>query len=205
MGLQLQLDIHNLGKEIDAIFRRHGVNDGFGCGDFVVTDRLVTDAAREDSRISNAIVESTWPRISRRRVVHYTKRAHAEAIIREREFRLYELFKRVSNDEMRDFFKHHGFQGALNEINGQPGYYEQLKRIFYASFTHEGLDEHEENDLWDEFSPAPNDVRLIFQVDAEDSDFRQVKYAVTQKPGIPLIKELQAAVSALGDRDVPPL
>jgi hypothetical protein len=201
MSVRFHHDYRQLAADIDGILRGHGVTLDIGVGDFTPTDRLVTDFGKSNTRLSDAIVQAIWPRVHEGTFVHYTRRKCAESIIASGNFRLYELFKRVSQGEMVDFFQHHGFQGYLQMVNGRPVYHDAMRKLFYASFTNSCLDDHEERNMWEEFAPSAQDVRLVFDVMAENPDFRRVRYVPRKGPGVPLIDQLQARVRMFGGRE----
>jgi len=201
MSVQNQMEHGQLGRDIDSIFKCHGVNDGFGPHDFIYTDKTVTDAFKAHPRISHSIVNATWPSIATKVVAHFTSRRAAEEILSKCIFRLHCLDRRVKEGELIAFARDHRLDGWLQQTSAdEPPYLQSMRRMFYASFTEPDLDERDEAEMWHEFAAGPDGVRLTFKIEARAPDFRKIIYSRGINRGIDLINALQVRVNQFGQR-----
>ena len=189
-------------KDINAILRKHKIALELGPHDITVTEKTVTDMMKKIPRLSDAITEYLWPSVRTARVYHYTSREAAESILQTEIFRLTNIEKRLNDGEIVKFCETHELGGYLerNE-HGLPKYRSLLMpQLFYASFTEANLSPEDEDYFWRNFA-SYDGVRLTFEVQARNPNFRKIIYE--PKPGspIPLLDELIAVVRRNHERE----
>lgn len=182
-------------NNMNAILRKHGVSHVITNHDVTVTENTVSDFAKPESRLSECIIESLWPSIKKATVYHFTSREAAESIIATKTLRLQNIAKRYGEGELVTFCSSHKLSGYLQRDAGGHYMYRTLlmPNMFYASFTDAG--DREQEVLWRTF--APNDgVRLAFEVEALNPNFRKIRYETTAGSPIPLLAELATSLSS---------
>lgn len=181
--------------DINAILRRHGVPVELQQHDLTITDNTVSDMIKKAPKLSDAITGHLWPSVRAARVYHYTSRDAAENILKTGVFRLTNIEKRLTDGEIVTFCETHGLNGYLvRDDMGLPKYRSLLMpQLFYASFTEANLSQEDEEYFWQNFATSDG-VRLTFDVQAENPNFRKIVYE--PKPGrtIPLLMDLISAV-----------
>ncbi|MDY0744765.1 hypothetical protein SNE35_09610 [Paucibacter sp. R3-3] len=170
---------------INAVLQKHGIKDVITDEHITVTDSLVCDFAKPESYLSELLIEKLWPRIHRRKVFHFTTQEAAESIIASRAFRLGNLAKRYGEGELSTFSASHKLEGYMQrDDKGQPVYRTLLMpNTFYASFTDASLSGGDQEPLWRRFSGGDG-VRLTFDLEASNPNFRDIRYQA--KPGVPI-------------------
>jgi hypothetical protein len=180
-------------KDINTILLKHGVSEKILLEDITITEKTVTDLAKQKSKLSESIIDSLWPSISSACVFHYTTREAAESILNSGIFRLYSIAKRYGEGEIVAFCKTHQLQGYLEkDSNWDPTYKNLLMpNIYYTSFADINLTKEDEKKLWDEFA-APDGVRLKLEVSTsgQNKDFRKIIYKPANKKPIGVLWDL---------------
>lgn len=186
----------NLVNDINSILQTHGITHRVLRGEITITDRIVSDGVRNESALSEAVIEKIWPSIQQETVFHYTTSDIARRIVCSGGFRLYCLLKRYQDKEVVEFCEVHGLQGYLEPENGMPKYRNLiLPNTFYASFTSAVLDEDEERYFWREFGKGAG-ARLTIKVTSKNPDFRKIVYGGNDRKPIPVLRELSEVIFA---------
>jgi hypothetical protein len=181
--------------DINAVLERHGIACTIQRGDITVTDRIVTDGAKEFPRLSKAIEDHVWPSVPSASVFHYTSRSAAEAILSTGVLRFSNIEKRATDGEIDVFCKTHNLSGYLAmDDNGQPTYRALLMPgIYYASFTQTHLSPNDEDYFWRTFA-AVDGVRLRFDVKSPNPNFRKIAYEAQPGKPIPVLADLISTI-----------
>lgn len=189
-------------EKINLILNKHGITDTISLADITITDKTISDGAKGNKKLSNLIVDATWPSINKKTVYHYTSKESAESILNSGEFRLYSLLKRFNEGEVEVFCKNHGLSGYLKlDTNGEPLYKSLiLKNIFYASFTDTDLSSEQEEYFWQTFASVDG-VRLKLEIKAINPNFRKMVYEKAKGNPLPLLDNLTKVVKELSDRE----
>lgn len=181
--------------DINTVLARHGISDAIQSGDITVTDRTVSDGVKQFSRLSKAIEDHVWPSIPSASVFHYTSRSAAEAILSTEVLRLSNIEKRATEGEIDAFCKTHNLSGYLaTDENVLPEYRKLLMpHIYYASFTGTNLAPNDEDYFWRSFA-AVDGVRLRFDVESSNPNFRKIVYERQSGTPIPVLADLISTV-----------
>lgn len=108
-----------------------------------------------------------------------------------RKFRLQNLAKRCGEGELSTFSASHKFEGYMRTgADGRPVYRTLLMpNTCFASFTETGLTDAEQETLWRRFS-GNDGVRLTFNVEASNTDYRRMRYQPERCQPIKVLEEL---------------
>lgn len=188
--------------DINEILRKHGVQQTIDQRDITVTDKTVSDIAKPTGCLSDAIAEQLWPSVSSARVFHYTSREAAERILATGMLRLTNIEKRYHEGEIVTFCKTHGLLGYLEcDSSGAPKYRTLLMpQMFYTSFTEANLRPDEEEYFWRNFAPSDG-VRLTFDVEAKNPNFRRIRYEAKAGVPIPVLNDLVSTLRVQHGRE----
>lgn len=181
-----------LTDEINNILKKHGIQEVISPHDITITENIVSDFVKQDSRLSSVIINFLWASVKSAEVYHYTSRDKAENILKEGgTFRLTNIAKRYKEHEIVTFCQTHNLQGYLEkDEKGEPKYKNLIMpNTFYASFTDTNLSLEKEDYFWRSFA-ACDGVRLKIKITASNPNFRKVYYEKTKGEEIPLLKEL---------------
>ncbi len=182
-------------NDINAILLRHGIHDTMQLDDITVTNKTVSDMAKQCPRLSDAITGHLWPSVPSASVYHYTSREAAESILSTGIFRLTNIEKRLNDGEIVTFCQTHGLNGYLeSDKNGVPTYRTLLMpQLFYASFTEACLSQADEEYFWRNFA-ASDGVRLTLDITAQNPNFRKIVYEPRLGTPIPLLTDLISTI-----------
>ncbi len=171
--------------DINAILSKYGIFEVMQLQDITVTDKTVSDMAKPNPRLSDAITGYLWPSVRSATVYHYTSREAAENILSTGIFRLTNIEKRLNDGEIVTFCQTHGLLGYLEpDTSGTPTYRALLMpQLFYASFTEASLLPDDEEYFWRNFAVSDG-VRLTLDITAKNPNFRKIVYE--PKPGTPI-------------------
>ena len=178
--------------DINSILASHHVGVTITQGDITCTENVLVDSGVSGEKLSNAIVSHIWPSVACRRVYHYTSKESAESILNSGVFRLGNIAKRFGEGEIKTFCRTHGLSGYLEPVDdlGTPYYKaKMMPRLFYASFTDTAVTDEQEEYFWRTFASCDG-VRLEFEINAENPDFRKVYYEQFKDQSIGLLSEL---------------
>lgn len=183
--------LHSLVISINSVLTKYGISEQITLSDITVTEKTVTDCCKKNSKLSDLIINSTWPSIQSATVYHYTSKEAAESILNSGIFRLTNIAKRYDEGEIISFCKTHKLDGYLEEdSNGTPKYRTLIMpNTFYASFTDTNLSSEQEEYFWSAFG-ACDGVRLTIDIQASNSNFRKIHYEIKNGEPIPLLYEL---------------
>jgi hypothetical protein len=194
-NLQKQKELIN---SINSILSKHGITKSIDLSNITITDKTVSDSAKDNQKLSNLIVNAIWPSIAKLTVYHYTSKEAAESILNSGEFRLYSLLKRFTEGEIKTFCQNHGLNGYLvQDKKAEPKYKSLLmSNMFYASFTDTNLTSKQEDYFWNNFASIDG-VRLKMNVTASNPNFRKMVYEKTKGNPLPLLNELTGDIRKL--------
>lgn len=141
-------------ETINLILNKYNITEKIKLTDITITENTVTYSVKKESKLSNAIINLLWPRISQACVYHYTSRISAESILNSGIFRLTNIEKRYNEGEMITFCNANNLKGYLSsDENGNPIYRSLLMpNTFYASFTDTKIDSKTEEYFWSMFT-----------------------------------------------------
>ncbi|WP_337047375.1 hypothetical protein [Serratia liquefaciens] len=196
MTFLANLNKHNsLVSTINSILSKHGINESITLSDITITEKTVSDLVKSESKLSNSIVNFLWPSISKASVYHYTSRDSAESILNSGTFRLTNIEKRYNEGEIVSFCQSHKLNGYLEkEDNGKPKYRNLIMpNTFYASFTDTNISQNDEEYFWSTFASCDG-VRLKFDIQATNPDFRKVRYEESAGEPLEIIQELTETI-----------
>lgn len=188
----------NLNKQIanniNNIFIKHNIHEKIHHSDIIVLDNIICDNLFQNkSNFSNIIIKNIWPPIKEREVYHYTNQKATESILKSETFRLCNIAKNYSFNEVEAFCKNHNLTYPLKrDENNIPNYKKDIMpNTFYASFTDvENPNIHiADNYLWRQFSKQ-NGVRLKLKISAKNEDFREMKYEEIKGKPIELYNDI---------------
>ena len=189
-------------EDINTTLARNGIDETISMSDVTVTDKTVSDLVKSGAKLSGLITDSLWPSVSSATVYHYTSQSAAESILGSGIFRLANIAKRFNEGEVSTFCKTHNLTGYLElDANGDPKYRHLLMpNTFYASFTDASLTETQEQYFWSTF--ASNDgVRLKFEIEASNPNFRKLYYEAKSGRPIPVIDQLTKTIRSKYNRE----
>jgi hypothetical protein len=177
--------------DINAILGGHGNAVAVGREDITINDKSVSDLVKREPRLSDSIVDHIWPSVRCARVYHYTSHEAAESILGSGIFRLANIEKRLNDGEIVTFCKTHGLDGYLEKNQQGVPYYRTglMPQLFYASFTETNLTQEEEEYFWRNFASSDG-VRLTFEIEATNPNFRRIVYEPKPNVPIPLLNDL---------------
>ena len=161
------------------------------------TDAVVTESQDGDSPLSDAILDSCFPRADADvEYGHYTSFATLQSLVALGTWRLYWVYKRLHEDEYQSFCHDHGLDGylATDPATGRPQFVDMCRDLFYTSLTR--LPSANENRMWNDFGDQGKGVRLVFRVHPvmNRCHFRWVRY---QSPLLQtVVQELMQATNA---------
>ncbi|EPD40532.1 hypothetical protein EZI45_29390 [Delftia tsuruhatensis] len=194
--------MHDLIKDINHILNNNGVTEEIELSDVIITDKTVSDFAKQNARLSDAIINFFWPSIDHKTVYHYTSRSAAESILSEGIFRLNNIANRYNDGEIVTFCKAHDLKGYLEkDKNGDPKYRHLIMpNTFYASFTDVSITKEREEYFWRNFS-AVDGVRLKIEITALNPDFRKIHYEQVKGKPIKLLADLTKCIREKYNRE----
>ena len=143
------------------------------------TDEIVTEAQDGDTPLSDAILNSCFPQSDTTiEYAHYTRFSTLQGLVATGQWRLYWVYKRITEAEFATFSNDHGLDGYFDTdpATGNPIYQDLCRDLFYTSLTrHPSANERR---MWDTFGEQGLGVRLIFRVQPvlQRSEFRPVRY-----------------------------
>lgn len=189
-------------ERINAILRRHRLQEVISLGDLTITENSVIDSDRQNPKLSGAIIDSLWPSIRSARVYHFTSRVAAEQILNSGIFRLASIQGRLHEHEIVTFCTSHELDGYLEKDSAGISVYRNLiaPNTFYASFAGTKLTEEQESTLWRRFASIDG-VRITLDIRASNHDFRRVRYEPEGGGPIPLLAELRNAIRIEYERE----
>lgn len=186
--------------DINRVLLKHGIDTRIASEDLYISEKLVTDALKQEHKLSVAIAQTVWPSIPFATVYHYTSREAAESILRSRTFRLTNIEKRHGEGEVVTFCKTHELDGYLKpDSSGTPFYRSLMRQLFYASFTEASLSSDEEQYFWRTFA-GPDGVRLKFEITSKNPNFHRIVYEPNPGEPIALIRDLASAIRSNNGR-----
>ncbi|MBU9818324.1 hypothetical protein J1782_00225 [Rahnella sp. BCC 1045] len=171
--------------KINEILVIHGLPGEITLSDLTFHGKYVNDLVKGNHKLSDLITNHLWPSINLATVYHYTSRSAAECILNSGIFRLTNIEKRYNEGEIIRFCETHNLTGYLQESSDNTPLYRELimPNTFYASFTEADIPKDKEEYFWNVFG-CHDGVRLKFEIQATNSNFRRVKYEM--KAGQPL-------------------
>ncbi len=187
--------------DVQEVFRRvlsnHPEVGAVDLGRLRVTDEIVTEAQDDDTSLSRAILDSCFPPSTAAiEYAHYTRFSTLQAIVDTAQWRLYWVFKRITEAEFTTFANDHGLDGYfdVDHRTGRPVYQDLCRDLFYTSLTQ--YPSANETAMWDTFGEQGRGVRLIFRIQPvrNRSEFRPVRYK--NQASRTIIQELSTAVRA---------
>lgn len=178
-------------ETINLILNKHNITEKIILTDITITENTVTDSVKEESKLSDAIINLLWPRISQACVYHYTSRESAENILGSGIFRLTNIEKRYNEGEIIAFCNANNLKGYLSSNkNGDPIYKSLLMpNTFYASFTDTKIDSETEEYFWSTFTGGDG-VRLKFDIQAKSQNFTRIIYENPEQAPLGILQEL---------------
>lgn len=143
------------------------------------TDNIVTEAQDGEAPLSEAIMDYCFPRSDTNlEYAHYTPFSTLQSLVASGEWRLYWVFKRITEAEFTTFSDDHGLDGYFDTdpMTGNPIYEDLCRDLFYTSLTQ--FPSANEANMWETFGEQGHGVRLIFRVNPvlNCSQFRPVRY-----------------------------
>ena len=161
---------------LSEVFRQHGINPiTVDFARLIATDKVLTERFDGDTSLSQQVFDLCFPRAPAGEIYyHYTTVAALKEIVSMREFNLYPLSTRLSEDEFRSFCSDYGLDGFIaRDANDPPFYYQLCEDLFYAS-----LSERDSRHLWNVFANQGRGVRIGLRISpvAERSNFRRIRY-----------------------------
>ena len=176
--------------DINSILYKNGINETINYEDVTKDEKTVSDLAKINARLSDAIINHLWPSIESKCVYHYTCRKKAESILNKNSFRLTNISKRYNDGEIKTFCETHDLKGYLKEgKDGNPEYKSLMSNTYYASFTDISLTKEQEQYFWTNFA-SPDGVRLKIEIKSENHDFRKIYYEQTKGQPIQVLYDL---------------
>jgi len=142
------------------------------------TDEIVTEAQDGDTPLSDAILDSCFPHSDTTiEYAHYTRFSTLQGLVASSQWRLYWVYKRITEAEFTTFSDDHGMDGYFDTdpVTRHPIYADLCRDLFYTSLTrHPSANE---DDMWETFGEQGRGVRLIFRVQPvlQRSEFRPVR------------------------------
>jgi hypothetical protein len=143
------------------------------------TDNIVTEAQEGDTPLSDAILNCCFPHSDTTiEYAHYTRFSTLQALVTSGQWRLYWVYKRVTEAEFTTFSDDHGLDGYFDTDpnTGNLRYVDLCRDLFYTSLTrHPSVNEAR---MWKSFGEQGRGVRLIFRIQPvlQRSQFRPVRY-----------------------------
>ncbi len=178
---------------INNILQSHGITHKLEHGDISVTRNIIIDSPTDNQKLSNIIINHYWSPVNEAEVYHFTSREAAESICKTKIFRLTNIVKRYSDEEIKGFCEKYNLDGYLeiDTVSNEPKYKSLLMpELFYASFADTTLSTEEEEKLWQNFAPCDG-VRIKFRIQATSRpDFRKIYYGIGPNAVTDLITEL---------------
>lgn len=160
-----------------------------------VSDNVVVEFTGNDRRLSNAVLDTMFPRYAAPcELRHYTSLASLAGIASSQELRLYAVRKRVGQGELDTFARKHLLQGYLDSSAGEPIYKELSDDLFYTSFA--GLTPKNEPGMWTVFADAGKGVRLQFRLAPGAAELRAIQY---NTPARTLLNQINDGLAAAGE------
>ena len=190
-NIMLELEIV---KDINSVLNKYNISINYS--DLVITDTNIMETIVKDkhctftgqqikeSDFSKKIIEMLFPSEATKIVYHYTTKETAENIINNESFRLYNIAKRISEDEISSFCKAHCL--ANDNI--------MIPSTFYSSFTSTKLTPKKDDYLWENFA-VHDGVRLEMSIATSKLNrtdiLRKIYYEKTDDSSpIPILRDL---------------
>jgi hypothetical protein len=186
-------------KRVADIFRAcltpYGRHDDVDEAQLYISDNVVVEFTGNDRRLSNAVLDTMFPRYAAPcELRHYTSLASLAGIASSQELRLYAVRKRIGQGELDTFARKHHLKGYLDSSVGEPIYKELSDDLFYTSFA--GLTPKNEPGMWTEFADAGKGVRLQFRLAPGAAELRAIKY---NTPVRTLLNQVNDRLAAAGE------
>ena len=178
-------EMKSLLRDINDVLSNYGIGKTINLSDVTITNKTVSDGAKQVSTLSDAITDHLWPSISSASVYHFTSKKAAESILNNNTFRLTNIAKRYNEGEIKTFCETHNLNGYLEmDSAGLPKYRNLIMpNTYYASFTDTNLTNEQEQYFWRTFATSDG-VRLRIDILAKNPNFRKMRYE--QKKGCPI-------------------
>ena len=194
--------IADITNDINTLLLKHGINEKISPSELVVTRKTISEGSGHESRLSDIIIEKTWPSIKEAEVYHFTQLEAAKNILSTETFRLTNIDNRFDEGEIINFYKMHnlGYYKIYNEDHklAAKNYRKTIvPSLFYASFTQADIPLEEQEYFWRIFA-SNGGARLKFKITAKNCHFRKIYYEENSK--IPLLEDIIQLANKKYDR-----
>jgi hypothetical protein len=187
-------------RGLNQILMNHGISLDVRVDDLSFTPQVVTDARRDDAKISTALARHLSPPIHSGEFYHYT--SVADLITVSNVLRLTSVKKRITEEEIAPFLNAFGFDYPLelDPTTTLPRYTESIaSRLFYTSFTPIDITPDEEKYFWRTFA-GPKGARLRVRITAGSGCVRRIVYGDAITKVVDLYKAIADYTRVLLDK-----
>lgn len=135
-----------------------------------------------DKQLTKIIYDHYYPAAKSGTYAHFTNLEALDGITNQRKLRLTSTYKRKDDLEFALFYVDHNIEGFKNATSTSASNDELMKNLFYISLTADQAMEIDiQRGIWDYFGVQGTGVKLIFDIETEHIDFRDVHYPNPKK------------------------
>jgi len=177
---------------VNSILKRHQIEETINTNQIKYNEGFIGNVIDiEDKKLSKIIFDTIYPKPNNKYYSHYTTYQAALNILESEELWIFNLVKNFNADEFKLFYEEHnitGYRELKSTLGVKTDYRSIMSELYSLCLTTE---DNESPELWSDFAGGGTGIKITFEIDNNNSDFREVYYSNEDKPKkIALLEDL---------------